>query len=508
MIISTDVFWEAVSGGDTGLKNLYGFMHNIVNFYNYTKDQKEIFVIDDNVVEDSLKDLYEKFGITSNEYKISRSNYLLIIDPNRPMAVQYSEFFEHVNESSVPTHLVVLSNDNDVCLDYLKLVQTSYPDIKIVQDVTKNLTNEELCINIKKILNTSKVFDVTEYCDRLAKESTVSPSYLNLFDSIVDEIHENNSDELIYICCGGYESQSIYTYLVVELYLRYASKFYCTPAQMSIVLNRVSTTLNTSDFYLFDEFANYIKRIPNVLVESRGDEGFITHIVNGKDLIFSVIYTELEESYGNSVFDTSMSMHDVEFMSLLDFYDLNTVDGCTYLKSKIEYLYKTFKVKTGLISAKDLIVFQKDSKTYIGYVYAKEVKLTTLALTEYSQIKDEINLNRLRKCVPVSLFLDGVSLAKSIYSSLNAPLNVDSLFLPKQTHKMVILLNTGTFQVNDEWDSCGLSILDVGLSSKFTYSVCLSFYKNFESIIGLEGVRSICDCFGGFNPKLCRMVKI
>lgn len=508
MRIETNAFWDAVDRGDTGLTNIHGFMKDLVSFYNFIKNQEEIFVIDDNVIEDSLKNLYEGFGITSNEYKVERRNYLLIIDPNIPIAEQYSDFFGNVSENCIPTHLVVLSNDKDVCIEYLEKIKSSYPEINMVQDVTKKLTRDEIASKIKKTLNTDLVFDITDYCERLSREFRTSPKYLDMFDSLIDEIHNDNKDRLIYICCGDYNIQNIYTYVVSELYLRYSDRFYCTSAQMPMVLNRVATTLNTTDFYMFDEFSNYIRNIPSVLVESRHPDGFITHLVNNKDLIFSLIYTEIEDNGSNDVFDTSMSISEIEIKSILDFYDLATKEGCNYLKTKIDCLYKLFKLKTGIVGVSDLIVFQKLGKTYIGYVYNRDVKIDTLALSPYAQIKDEINLDRLKKCVPISLFLDGIPLAESIYKSLNIPFNREQLFLPKQLHKLVILLNTGTYLANDEWDSCNLSIIDVGLSSKFTYSVHLSFYKYFENIIGLEKTRDLCDCFGGFNPKLCRIIKI
>ncbi|MGL4949228.1 MAG: hypothetical protein ACRC5M_02510 [Anaeroplasmataceae bacterium] len=507
MRLTYEEFREKASA-DINAVGIFSYMEDIIKFYYNVRNQKEVYLIADseNSIDFSQISVYEEFGITFNSILSTRESYVLFIEPELELGIQLKEQIINIPEDKEFTHLVVLSDSIDIVTNLYNTVKGVYPNINTVQSLFRKMTREDLLNKYKKDLGTNNLFDLSEYCDLLSKVNSYSTEYIETFNKIVMQIHQEKNNR-IYIYCGEENNQRTYDSLVIDLYLRYGDKFFSHESRVKTVANYINMSLCNVDTMLPEEFLAYIANIPKVLAGTE-EYGISFNLVKSVNAKIQLTYIDMESSDKFDSVQSTLLLSDIEVLSVYDFYDIDSIDGCSLMKRRIMDLYKLLDIKTGIIDVTKLLFFSKDNKVFIGFIEKISTPITVKTIKSIGSAERVIEYNDLKTLVPIGVYLNGPAYASRILASQGINYS-ESFITPKRTKRgLTTLLSSSIFVVDSTWDKLDVPISTIGLFSRFDRLSRDGFYKNFVEVIGLDATRSKIDCFGGFNPKLVKSINI
>lgn len=505
--LSYDEFKNSVESCEQNFTDVYQVYSDIVDFFWVNKDQSCTYTltdVDSSVDLDTLE-ILEKFGISRNVFIASKEYYILYVNPADVSASLDS--FTQIAGDGTPTHIVVLSDDRSVIKNTVTKIRESYPEIVSTQEYESGVTSDLIRHSIERTLGTNRVFDITPYCEKLSEEDRKSTSYISIFNKMVEEIHSKSQGRIL-IYTGSYAEEYLYISLCIELYLRYFDRFYVSKNMISNVCGRIMSVLFNRQNQLFEESYEYFRKIPRILIEIK-DFGSVYNLVKSKRLALNLTYVPIDSEDPEQVRRETLDVSAIEVRSIYDYFNIDTIEGCDYMKSKLYSLYKIMKLKRELLNVTNIIIFHYNDKVNIGYIEEADFSIEV-----YSVNKDVgsslrvLKYNDICRCVPPNVFLEGEIYCAKLFGSKIENFKVGMIRPHRPNRQMCDLLLNGLFRNNSDWNIPELSISTIGLFCNYDAVVRGGFIGNFVNLVGIDEMRKKIDCFGGFNPRIIRGISL
>lgn len=494
------------------LDQVRSYYKDLVKFYSYNSTKNNYYI-------EGLDSVYDKqeikiladFGIMENNFMFSRNCYIMYVNPYGDLKDAQLKFIEDSPDDVEPTHVFINSNDVKVIEETYKKICEQYPNIECVQHYLDDSLSKDYVVHeiMDKIhCSESDLFDISSYCKKLEDRNSIdlmSMKCIKEIDKIAEEIHSKCGNRIIYNSSLD-DVNNMYVFLIEKLYLQYHHRFYAKRNIVEMIETKIMRLFD-KDFMLVEEMLEYFNKLPNLLIELF-DTMHFEHIVRSKSFALNVDYLPINFTDRDSAKKIVLNSDNLNLKKLTSYFDIDTIDGCKSLKSIISRMYDKID-NVDLIDVTSIIIFELDGETNIGYVREREFKAETVAVLG-DIVKNNVILdyNRLRKCLPVDLYLDAPAMMLNICKNLKV--NPSNLRLKPSINNERIngfIINDFNIRETDElWE--GVSLSTVGLFSKPSSIIRTSLYKEFVEKLGLDETRSIVDCFGGFTPGLTTSIDL
>ena len=505
--LSYDEFKSVVESCEQTFTGVYQVYSDIVDFFWVNKDQSSTYTLTDvdNLIDIDTLAMLEKFGISRNVFIANKEYYVLYVNPADISASLDS--FTQIAGDGTPTHIVVLSEDRSIIKSTVAKIKESYPDIISTQEYESGVTSDTIRKSIEKTLGTTKVFDITSYCEMLSEEDRKSVNYITTFNKTVDEIHEKSQGRIL-IYTGSYAEEYFYISLCVELYLRYFDRFYIAKNMISTVCSRIMSVLFNRTYQLFEESYEYFRKIPRILIEIK-DFGSVYNLVKSKRLALNLTYLPIDSEDPDQVKTETLDVSSIEVRSIYDYFNIDTIEGCDYMKSKLYSLYKIMGLKKELLNVTNIIIFHYNDKVNIGYIEDADFSVEVYSVNrDVGSCIRTLKYEDICRCVPPNVFLEGEIYCAKLFGTKIENFKL-SMIRPYRTKRQICdLLINGLFRNNADWNIPELSISTIGLFCNYDAVVRSGFINNFINLVGIDEMRKKIDCFGGFNPRIVKGISL
>ena len=510
--IELDKFFNGDNPVELCLDKVRGYYKDLVKFYSYNSQKNNYYIEDlDSAYERQDIKTLSKFGIMDNEFIFSRNSYLMYVGADGNIKDAQLKFIENAPDDVEPTHVFINSNDINVIKEVYDTVCEQYPSIECVQHYLDDNLSKDYVVNeiIQKIhCKESDLFDISEYCKRLEDRNKIdimSMKCITEIDKLVEEIHSKCGNRIIYNSNLD-DVNNMYVFLVEKLYLQYHHLFYAKRNLVEMIETKIMRLFD-KNFMLVEEMLEYFNKLPTLLIELF-DTMHFEHIIKSKSFALNVDYLPINFTEKDNVKKIVLTSENLNLKKLTSYFNIDSVNGCEELKSIIMKMYDKVE-DVELIDVTSLIIFELDGEINIGYVRGREFKAETVAVLG-NIVKNDVVLdyNRLKRCIPIDLYLDAPAMMLNICKKLNVDLTnikIKPYINPARVNGFII--NDFNIRETDElWN--GVSLSTVGLFSKPSSIIRNSLYKQFIETLGLKKTRSIVDCFGGFTPGLTTSVNL
>lgn len=490
------------------LKPIYS---EVARFFFNSKQNVIYKLTDKNYIKDpSLIDLFAHFGIVFGGLLGARDNVIVYLNPDTYID-DLNNQLEELPPGDIPNLVaVILTKDESTILDVLSKIKEIYPNIASAQKVFDTISTNNLISRLREELRTDKLIDVSDKVKKLAETNDTSFTYLKLFNDIVESIHKDSLNNNIIVYPGDSSYYRDYLYIASELYLRYRERCYIDEAYIRDYCSMIANSYLDRSSHLVEEIVSYYRNLPNILVNSC-DYGFRYALVKGKSMSLCVSYVNIDSTIlieSKRMFNLD---EDISLKPLGDYFDIETVSGCSDLHDIISGLYNTLDVGDEIIKVQNLIVFSKGDSVYLGYVHDIYVDIKAVCSIDGLNVPITINFQDLKEFLPLGIYINGPNL----YAKLNEITNRSEALVqssPKaQLRRFTTILKDLPLMISDLQDeskcnSLELDLITISLFSSFGVRAETFCKKCIEPLKGLDYLRGLLDCFGGLNPAIVKNI--
>lgn len=506
-------FLEVVNSSTLTLSNLMSFYKNVVNFFYSYKDQRDSIYITGSKAfqEPAMLKLYESFGITFSSFIAFKKEFIVFIDPSRDLMEQIREQTKYIPDNELFTKLVVLSEDPNVVSSILAQVKELIPGIEQTQFLPSSDSPEDrkraICEEMKIPLADSEkfVFDVTAYCNEIAKYSRQNHiEYLAYYHDVVNRI-ANEIGSRIAIYTGDSDQLDVFILVALELYLQHHKLAYIPPSRRNLYFGEMSALLVDPTYHLAEEIIAYIQHLPKAMFEL-SPLGLTTHFFKRRQIKMHVKFVPLESLDKSLVQEKVFSSSEITVKPISEFYDLDTIGGCYDLQSFIQKLYDIFDLSTGILDVTKLLFFGANRNIYVGLLENFDCSIEALTITNIGTATTQLNFKDLSKLFPVDCVIGGLAVVKQLCSRLKISFSPREFCLQIKPRSLGHVVRGLYLNVDSEWHPTDIALSTLGLYARTDSLLRLGFNEQFINTLGLQRCRETFDCFGGLNPVLIKSI--
>lgn len=401
----------------------------LVGFYRYVYksngkyDQNDSYFIE-KFGDTPLNDIrvYRDYGISDSLTFSMDRKYLFIVFPELGLEENIRIFNESVPLEATPTGIAVLSQDVGVIADWQNKIVERYPSIKEFFNISENTGHTrklrdfitELGLNG---ISENNLFDVGPYLERLSEKASWKKEFFIELSDTIDELAEKSKGKLL---VNSYcESVPTVEAFYCEMYYRYKRAIYANKSQTYELAKAVQSPLYSENGCLVEELYNYIITMPSYMIRilEKYAKPAIAQIV-GRRFTLNVKYVPLEDDKNKISHSKFLIVGDnCKLCSLLDVWDLNTLEGCLRFKDRLMDLYEQLDIDNSIVlNATNICVFEINDIQYIGYVENLEYEVIAnvfnqyLMTPEHTYVMSKVTFTKdnIEELFYPSIFFDGI----------------------------------------------------------------------------------------------------
>lgn len=499
--ISSDVFNDF---------HLHSFFKDIATFL-FDKSQIELYVIDvfdkDEIDKENL-DYMRDFGVGVTDFGILRRSYILYVNPD-DVKTSLDNFIYDVPSGVEPTHVVIMDSDRDTISKTFDIISEYYPNIISMQAFKSTDVDMSEFVLKDSGLDRSLVLFVNDYVYSIAKMDRYSAKYIVKVEEICKEIHSKYPNKIL-IYSGNPEYRNIYAMLVSEMHLIYNQRFYMSEGRVSSICSNLMRSIFDKDTQLMEEFIDSFNKLPKILIELQYS-GFSYNAVRNRMMSLEIDSVCIDCSDEDmKVKHTVSNTSDLTILSIFDYYDIDTIDGCALLKDKIMSLYRILDLDDDtVIDVTDLIIFKEPGLDDIRIGYVRDFRTTmkvTSIHTELGSCDRTLEYNKIKMCVPPSFFLTGVIMCERLFKSIVPNFTRDMCYTSFKPRKYGSIMLSNTSRFDEDFLKYNIRLSTLGLFSRYGLKHREGFSKHYVKLLGVPKMRSTLDCFGGVTPHLVESI--
>lgn len=492
--------------------NVYSQFRYVVNFFINNRNQKESYFINakDAFINDDLMSSFNGFCIIPLETFKNVNRYIIFVDPSDLEDSYFNEIETNLPSSIEPTHVCILSEDVSIVSESFKVLKEINPNLRLVNVTNEFNVSTELNNKVLKRISKVPTLCISDYCRELSYNfnDLNDYSFYKRFDEIVDEILSQSKSKVIYF--GGQyltKEETIYKLLVTECSLRNTNfKFYIEDESATDMALRISSCLFDPKHQLVEDVVSFVKEFPRICLELRGNS-ILTNFISSCELTLKLKYVPLNTLSKKFVKINKIKSHQINVISVNSLFDLESDDIESNISEElklrefIKSLYEVMELDTGVIDLTNLVFFELDGITNVGYNqgYEIDIKCTThcpgLPVIE-RRINDFDSLN---KFMYLPVFANGGMYIKNLAVKMNGRFDATYGRVRNNVRRNSSIVKYTDLIYTDEFLLFPNSLFLLGMSNKSNRIFRENIRKGLVKILDLDKVRDRVDSFGCFN---------
>lgn len=492
--------------------NVYSQFRYVVNFFIENRKQKDSYFIDskDAFINDDLMSSFNGFCVIPLGTFKNVNRFIVFVDPSDVEDSYFNEIEANLPSSIEPTHVCVLSDDVSVISECFRDLKQINPNLRLVNVTNEFNVSNELNNNVLKRISKFPTLCIADYCRELSYNFNDLNDYTfyKRFDEIVCEILEQAKSKVVYF--GGQyltKEETIYKLLVTECSLRNTNfKFYIEDESATDMALRISSCLFDPKHQLVEDVVSFVREFPRICLELRGSS-ILTNFISECNLTLTLKYIPINTLDKNSVKINKVKSDQINIISVNSIFNLESDDIASNiaeeanLREFIKSLYEVFDLESGIIDLTNLVFFDIDGITHVGYNqgYDIEIKCTThcpgLPAIE-RRISDFDSLN---KFMYLPVFANGGAYIKNLALRTGGRFDATYGRVRNNVRKNTSIVKYTDLLYTDEFLLFPNSLFLLGMSNKSNRIFRENIRKGLVKILDLEKVRKGVDSFGCFN---------
>lgn len=500
---------------------------SIVNFFYRNPNQSRVIGLDldGQFYDRDLVSCFRGFSLVSLGATSGISKYIVFINPyenGNPDNYDAASSFEFESEKNLPsstyaTHVCILSNEIDVVEKCYEKIRTAFRNVTLINFTNKFDPSKILLQKAKELLQKTPYVVINEYCEELSQyhSDLLDYNFYKKFDEIVTKVLEISQNKCVLFGGKfGTTAEKMFKMIVIECSIRKNPFFFYAEDEMAVeIARKVSSCYLDHKNQLIEDVVYFVDNFPLLCLEYKGSYSVLNRVI-GKSLKLNLKYVPLYAIDKNEVKVARFDYKAINILSINSFYNLESdsyesnLEQEKRLKELINQLYSVFNLKKEILDVTNLVFFDYDGITYVGYNQAYNIELKCQSympgldivertITDFEDIDKFIYLNILLNKNPLLMTINNL-FAKKYGSSyrkihpgqikgLHRARNMASVF--KYTHAFV----------NNDLKMFPNIIYLTSLVSQDSSTYRLSINKELMKIMGIEKLRESLNSFGSFN---------